>query len=101
MKPLTIIYWTRVFLGIVAALICASLNILTAEMGFFTGLTLAMLFYLLSYYIYKQFFIAKVEKPTKIFMTGIGAYFLTWIVTWVLFYTWLGWWLGLEFSPQP
>ena len=87
MKPLTIIYWSRVVLGLVAALICVSLNIFITDMGFFTGLSIAMLFYLLSYYIYKPFFIAKVEKPTKIFMTGIGGYFITWIVTWTLFYT--------------
>jgi len=87
MKPLTIIYWSRVILAIVAALICVSLNILLQEMGFFTGLSVTMLFYILTYYIYKPRFIAKVEKPTKIFTTGIGAYFITWLVTWILFYT--------------
>jgi PKD repeat protein len=30
---------------------------------------------------------AKVEKPSKVFTTGIGAYFLVWIVCWVLFIT--------------
>jgi len=91
MQPLTIIYWSRVLLGMGASLMCVSLNILTTEMGFFTGLSVAMLFYILTYYIiYKRFFITKVEKPTKIFMTGIGAYFITWIVAWTLFYTlWL------------
>ena len=29
-------------------------------------------------------FITKVEKPSKLFTTGIGAYFLTWIVSWIL-----------------
>ena len=101
MNPLIIIYWTRVFLGIVAALICVSLNILMRnEMGFFTGVTMAMLFYLLTYYIYKPRFITKVEKPTKIFMTGIGAYFFTWLVMWILFYTWVGSMLGW-FLPPP
>jgi len=91
MQPLTVIYWSRVLLGMGASLMCVSLNILTTEMGFFTGLSVAMLFYILTYYIvYKRFFITKVEKTTKIFMTGIGAYFITWIVAWTLFYTlWL------------
>ena len=71
-----------------------------AEMGFFTGLTIAMLFYLLTYYIiYKRFFMAKVEKPAKVFTTGIGAYFFTWIVAWILFYTVVGSFLGW-FPPQ-
>jgi len=86
MKPLTIIYWTRAVLGMVAALICVSLSII-AEMSFFTGLSIAMLFYILTYYILKPWFIAKVEKPSKVFMTGIGAYFFTWIVSWILFFT--------------
>ena len=90
MKPLTLIYWSRVVLGLVAALICILLNVFGVEIGFFTGLPIAMLFYILTYYIYKPYFITKVEKPTKIFTTGIGAYFFTWIVTWILFYTaWL------------
>jgi len=95
MKPLTLIYWSRVALGVIAALICVSLNILIPEMGFFTGVSLSMLFYILTYYIYKPYFITKVEKPTKVFTTGIGAYFITWIVTWILFYTvWL-WYANL------
>jgi hypothetical protein len=33
-----------------------------------------------------QFF-TKVKKTSKIFTTGIGTYFLTWIVAWALFFT--------------
>jgi len=90
MKPLTIIYWSRVLLGVVAALISVAPSLFSVDLGFFTSLAIAMLFYILTYYVYKPYFIAKVEKPTKIFTTGIGAYFFTWIVTWILFYTaWL------------
>jgi hypothetical protein len=32
-------------------------------------------------------FVGKVEKQSKIFTTGVGAYFLSWLVMWVLFYT--------------
>ena len=52
MKPLTTIYWSRVALGTIAALICTALNVFMPDMGFLTGLTIAMLFYLLTYYIY-------------------------------------------------
>ena len=91
MQPLTVIYWSRVLLGVVAALISVAPSLIYVEVGFFTSLAIAMLFYILTYYIiYKRFFITKVEKTTKIFMTGIGAYFITWIVAWTLFYTlWL------------
>jgi hypothetical protein len=86
MKPTTIIYWTRAGLGIVAALLSTLLNSVI-NLNFLNGLTIALLIYVVSHYVYKPLFLAKVEKPSKIFTTGIGAYFLTWIVTWVIFYT--------------
>jgi len=48
---------------------------------------MGLIIYILTYYILKWRFIAKVEKPTKVFTTGIGAYFLTWIVCWILLIT--------------
>jgi hypothetical protein len=32
-----------------------------------------------------------VEKPQKLVSTGIGVYFMAWIVFWVLFYTIMVW----------
>jgi hypothetical protein len=87
MKPMSIIYWTRVLLGIVAALISTLLATVITDINLFNGLTIALLVYVVTYYVYKYLFAAKVEKPTKIFTTGIFAYFLTWLVTWIFFYT--------------
>jgi len=42
---------------------------------------------LLSYYALKPRFKDKVAKPSKILTTGIGVYFLSWIVFYVLLYT--------------
>jgi len=86
MKPTTIIYWTRACLGVVVALISTLLSAV-ANISLMNGITIALLFYIITYYIYKPLFITKVEKPTKIFTTGIGAYFLSWIVSWIIFYT--------------
>jgi len=86
MKPTTIIYWTRALLGAVVALLCALLNAV-GRISLLNGITIALLFYIIAYYVYKPLFLAKVEKPSKIFTTGIGAYFLTWIVSWIIFYT--------------
>ena len=85
MKATTIIYWSRAGLGVVAALLSALLSFL--ELAFFNGVSIALLVYIVSYYAFKSVFITQVEKPTKIFTTGIGAYFLTWLVAWVVFYT--------------
>jgi len=87
MNPLTIIYWTRFLLGVIAALVSAFLTTLVPEFSLFNGISIALLFYIVTYYLYKSRFLAKVEKPSKIFTTGVGAYFLTWLATWALFYT--------------
>jgi len=87
MKPLTIIYWTRVLIGVVAAVISTLLGNIWVDINLLNGLTIALLVYIVTYYIYKPLFLTKVEKPSKILTTGIFAYFLTWIVAWAIFYT--------------
>ncbi|MFB0502063.1 MAG: hypothetical protein ACETVP_06280 [Candidatus Bathyarchaeia archaeon] len=88
MKPLNIIYWSRVGFGVVAALVCALLiDVENVGNPLISGMSVGILVYLATYYILKWQFMAKVEKPSKVFTMGIGAYFLTWIVAWVLFYT--------------
>ncbi len=87
MKPLPIIYWTRVLLGVVAALISTVLTVVINDINLFNGLTVALLVYIVTYYFYKSIYGKKVEKPTKIFTQGIFAYFLTWLVIWIFLYT--------------
>jgi hypothetical protein len=95
MKPLEILYWTRFLLGLVAALICIGYEYATKTIGrdvlgfniFMNAFALAIIVYVLSYYLFKPRFMPKVEKPQKILTTGIGIYFLSWIVFWVLIYT--------------
>ena len=87
LKPLNTIYWSRAGFGVVAALICILLRIDKATQPLISGLSVGLIVYILSYYILKWKFIAKVEKPTKVFTMGIGAYFLVWIVCWVIFVT--------------
>lgn len=87
MKPLSFIYWSRAGLGIGTALLCVLLNILLPEFSLYSNISVALLVYIVAYYIYKWRFIALVEKPSKIATQGIGAYILTWIVALGLFYT--------------
>ena len=89
MEPLNILYWSRVGLGILAALICTLLRL----DDFVSGLAFGLLFYIITYYILKRRFVAYAEKPSKVFTMGIGAYFMSWIVSWALFYT-IALWLG-------
>jgi hypothetical protein len=94
MKPLEKLYWLRFFLGIVAALVCVgyeqAVGIIQKEYNLtvlLNGIAFALIVYILSYYVIKPKFILKVEKPQKIFTTGMGIYFLSWLVFWVLIYT--------------
>jgi hypothetical protein len=88
LKPLNIVYWSRVGFGVVAALVCVFLiDVEKVANPLISGMSIAILVYIIAYYILKWQFMTKVEKPSKVFTMGIGAYFLTWIVAWVLFYT--------------
>jgi len=95
MNPLEKIYWLRLALGVVAAFICAGYGIAAGVISkegfpintFFNSLSIALIVYIISYYIIKRKFILKVEKPQKIATTGIGIYFTSWLVIWVLLYT--------------
>jgi len=94
MRPLETLYWLRFILGIVAALVCVGYERASGQINtefniaiLFNGISFAMIVYILSYYIIRPKFILRVEKPQKIFTTGIGIYFLSWLVFWVLLYT--------------
>ena len=51
------------------------------------GVSIALVTYLISYYIIKSKFSLKVEKPQKLVTMGIGIYFISWIAFWTLLYT--------------
>lgn len=83
MKPLSVVYSIRVCLGIVAGAMCVLLRL----DDLLTGVSIGIFFYFLTYYVLKHFFVAKVEKPSKILTMGIGAYFLTFAVAFGLLFT--------------
>jgi len=88
LKPLNVIYWSRVCFGVVAALICVLLiDVEGVTNPLISGMSIGILFYIITYYILKWRFMARVENPTKLFTMGIGAYFITWIVAWGLLNT--------------
>ena len=94
MKPLQKLYTLRVFLGIFAALLsiiyglAVETNIEQPSINtFINSLSLAVIVYLLSYYLIKMKLKLGVENNKKILTTGIGVYFISWIFFWVLLYT--------------
>jgi hypothetical protein len=90
LKPLVTIYWIRVALSIVAAAISAVIATMQEPSDFYTfttSVTIALLVYLLSYYVIKAKFMNKVEKKSKIMTMGIFMYFIAWAVFFILFYS--------------
>jgi hypothetical protein len=90
LNPLVIIYWIRVALSIVAAAIGAIVATVqnVSDFGSFTtGLTIALLIYILSYYALKAKYMNKVEKQSKIMTQGIFMYFIAWAVFFILIYS--------------
>jgi len=92
------VYWIRVALGAVAGLISTSaillfqaidpsislLTLISSINTLLNGITVALLIYLISYYVLKARYSSKIEKQSKIMSMGIFIYFFTWLIVWVL-----------------
>jgi len=89
------VYWLRFGFGILAALVCIgyskAANAISSASGqtgvLLNSVSLAIIVYVLSYYVLKTGFRGKVQKTSKLFTTGIGIYFLSWITFFALLYT--------------
>jgi hypothetical protein len=98
MEVLAKIYWIRVMLGAIAGLVSTaaillfqnldpSISLVTLISSINTllnGITIALLLYLVSYYILKAKYASQVEKQSKIMSMGIFIYFFTWLIVWVI-----------------
>ena len=94
MKPLVSIYMIRLSLGLIAGVIGAFIIAYSEPIlnpseltTLLNGLTIALVIYLLSYYLIKAKFYNLVEKRSKIMTTGIGMFFISWIIFLTLTYT--------------
>jgi len=89
MKPSESLYWIRASLGVVIGALSALYDYamglsLEKDIGvFFTGLAFALMFFILTYYVLKLYYFDKFKKKSKVISTGIGIYFLFWIVVWI------------------
>ncbi len=97
MNPLTKIYWIRVSLGAVAGLVSTAVCVVSQQVTgtsvlaqvssintLLNGITIALLIYLLSFYVLKAKFSSQVEKKSKIMSMGIFIYFFAWLIVWIL-----------------
>jgi hypothetical protein len=91
MTPIVQLYWIRVVLGIIAGVLSAIVAFLLNNASDFTtfvnSFTIALIMYLITYYILKATYKNRIEKQSKILSTGIAMYFFSWLPFFVLFYT--------------
>ncbi len=91
MTPITQLYWIRVVLGVIAgaisAIIVFLLNTPNDIISLVNGFTVALIIYLITYYILKASFKNRIEQQGKILSTAIIMYFFAWLSFFVLFYT--------------
>jgi hypothetical protein len=95
LKVLEQLYWLRGLSGVVAGILSTLYTYYAHEISttifsaytFVNGLTIVLAIFLFTYYVFKYAFGSRIEKPTKLFSTGIGIYFIAWIVIWALLYT--------------
>jgi uncharacterized membrane protein YwzB len=93
MKPSTSLYWIRAVLGVSIGALNALYDYAAGNISashpisindLLTGLAFAMLFFVITYYVLKIFYVDKFQKKSKVLSTGIGTYFILWIMAWVL-----------------
>lgn len=95
LKVLEKIYWLRLVAGAAAGMLSTVYTYYAGEISetnftsstFLNGLTIVLAIFLFTYYLFKFVFGGQVQKTQKLFTTGIGVYFITWIAIWVLLYT--------------
>jgi hypothetical protein len=94
MTPVTQLYWLRVALGITAGAVTAAIafflyppSSLYDLSTLLNSITVTLLIYFITYYIFRAMYKTKIEKQSKILSTGIGIYFFSWIAFFVLIYT--------------
>ena len=86
-NPLESIYWARVILAIAAAVVCGLFNLKD-----FSGIATGLTFYFASCLLFRYVFMVRsnvVSSMKKIYTTGVGICFLTWIAAWLMLYTFL------------
>ncbi|MDR0471688.1 MAG: hypothetical protein LBH79_08215 [Nitrososphaerota archaeon] len=92
MTPIVQLYWLRALLGLVTGSVTAALAhfVFASTIGvtsLINCISVAILIYLITYYVLRGVFKSKVETQSKILSTGIGIYFFAWIAFLVIFYT--------------
>ena len=82
-------YWLRIGLGAFAGVSAAWVSGLDKPEMFWSGITVAMGFYLISFYVarYALYRRSGRENFSKLYTTGIGGFIMLFLFAWVLLFT--------------
>lgn len=86
MKATSQMYWSRVILSIISAILCAVLHLGVEGIVLGSSLYLASVFLItLGLKITPQ----KLNSKTRLYTLGLGTYIFVWLALWILFHTYL------------
>ena len=79
------LYWSRIGLAALAGFLAEVI----VGTDYFSGISLGILFYLISYYLARFAWYRGLprDKQGKIYSTGIGGFAMIFLFTWILFFT--------------
>ncbi|MCW4032089.1 MAG: hypothetical protein NWF08_01700 [Candidatus Bathyarchaeota archaeon] len=83
--PSNIVYWSRFFLGIIAALVCFTFKLKGAS-----GINVLLIFYMISYIVFRNILHYGEEElkgKHKVLTLGVGTCIFIWAALWILLYT--------------
>ncbi len=83
------LYWIRIGFGAIAGVLADWVSGLDTSQALWNGLTVAIGFYLASYYIARYALYRRTGKEyfSKFYTTAIGGYVMVFLFTWILLFT--------------
>lgn len=90
-KPLDVLFWLRVLLGLAAGFGSGILGFFGAPQGVIQGILLAFGIYVASYYIARYGLELRVppQDARKLATAGLGSYIMLFLFSWILYNTYI------------
>jgi len=83
-KPETIMYWSRVLLGVILGILHAFFW--RPPLSIISSFSIALLVYIITYRVFKMVYGRVLNDKSAAWKEGFGSFFLSWLFTWFLLY---------------
>ncbi len=90
--PFDKLYWFRAVIAVAAGALAQYISMLDMTNALWNGATVALGFYIVSYYVARYVMYRKLGREyfTKFYTTGIGAFIMIFLFTWIILFTYAG-----------